>query len=105
MNGGDLDNSSQVSDVCNTSCVYKALTVGTSAVLAIVGGSVLANRKYLSVQPQATGVYYGFDNSVTTSNGTELFKDQLVFLPVGPDVTVYLIAGSAGNDVRIGELS
>lgn len=102
---GNVGDQAKVADICNTAGSYKTLTVGTTAVLAIVGGSVLANRKYLSVQPKANGVFYGFDNSVTTSSGTELFKDQLIFLPVGAAVTVYLIAGTAGNDVRIGELS
>lgn len=92
-------------DTANVTGVYGSLTVGTSAVLLKVGGSALDNRKYVTMQTKADAVYWGYDSSVTTSTGTQIFKDQLVVLPVGPSVTIYLIANGSGRDVRIGEIS
>jgi len=92
-------------DHANDSAVYGTLTVGTTAVELKVGGSALENRKVVTIQPKANKVYWGYDSSVTTLTGTQVFKDQFIPLPVGPEITVYLIADGSGKDVRIGELA
>lgn len=90
-------------DTARVSGVYSELTVNTSAVEAKVGGSKLSNRKYLSLRPKDNGIYYGFDNSVTTTTGTVLFKDELMILPYG--ISVWLIASGSGKKISIGEAS
>jgi hypothetical protein len=92
-------------DVLEQSASYGTLTVGTSAVELKVGGSALTNRQAITMLPITRDIYWGYNSSVTTSTGTKLFKGQFLMLPIGPSVTVYLIAASAGTDVRIGELS
>lgn len=84
--------------------VYGELTVGTSPVLVKVGASALAGRTYVGIRPKANSVYFGFDNSVTTTTGMRIFKDELVILPVSDVLTLYLVANGAGRAVSIFEL-
>lgn len=92
-------------DHANNAGVYGTLSVGTTAVEVKVGGSALSQRKNVTIQPKDNGIYWGYDSSVTTSTGMELFKDQVLSLPVGPDISVYLIGDGAGKSARIGELA
>lgn len=83
---------------------YGSISVSTSAVEAKVGASALAGRAILIIQPKANNIYLGYDNSVTTSNGIQLFKNQTIIVEFTDDVSVYLIAQSGTNDVRIQEI-
>ena len=94
-----------VTDILNDGAVYKALTVGTTAVELKVGASVLPLRRFITMQANDNSIYWGYDSSVTTSNGTRIFKDQFIALPIGAGTTVFLIADGAGKTVRIGELA
>jgi len=81
-----------------------ALTVGTSAVEARVGASALTNRKLLTVfNNSGTTIYWGRTSSVTTSTGTPIYEKQFFTFDFASDAPVYLIAGIAGNNVRITE--
>ena len=91
-------------DVLEVGAVYKSLTVSTSAVELKVGASALATRQAVTLLPIDRDIYWGYDSSVTTANGTKLFKGQFLMIPIGPTVTVYLIS-TGSTDVRIGELS
>jgi len=101
MGLGGVDNL----DHANESAVYGAITVGTTAIEVKVGASPLVNRKMVTLNPQSSGVFLGYDSGVTTATGTELFKDEYISLPIGPDISVYLIATGANNEVRIAELA
>lgn len=91
-------------DISNNGGTQGALTVGTSAVEAKVGASPLANRKTLTVHNNSNStIYWGYTSGVTTANGTPLYKDQFAVWDVGPGTSVYLIAGSAGNETRVTE--
>ena len=92
-------------DHANDSAVYGTMTVGTTALLVKVGASVLPRRKALTMQADANSIYWGYDSSVTTATGTRIFKGQFVPLPVGPDISVYVIADGAGKVLRVGELA
>ena len=100
---GDL----KTSDIINTSGIYGTITVGTSAVALRVGGSNLTERKLLTVDNTSnTTLYWGYNNSVTTSSyAGRIFKDQQASWTVGPNVTIYLIASTAGNNVHCSEAS
>jgi hypothetical protein len=94
----------QTSDVITGAGSQAALSIGTSATEAKVGGSALTNRKLLTVFNNSNStVYWGRSAAVTTSNGTPIFKQQLMTFDFAADAPLYLIAGSAGNDVRITE--
>ena len=91
-------------DISNNGGVEGSLTVGTSAVEAKVGGSSLSNRVELTVYNNSSSIiYYGLTNSVTTSTGTPITKKQLAVFSYGPGTSIYLIAGTAGNNTRITE--
>lgn len=91
-------------DVSNAGGVQGSLTVTTSAVIAKVGASNLANRKTLTIYNNSlVTVYWGYTSGLTTSNGTPLFKDQIISFEVGPSTDVYLIAPSGSRDMRVTE--
>ena len=99
---GDL----QTNDISNNGGDFAAITVGTSAVEAKAGASPLANRKLLSVYHMGSGkLYWGLANTVTSANGTEIFKNEKVVFGVGPNTHVWLIASTAGNDIRVVEFA
>jgi hypothetical protein len=80
-----------------------ALTVGTSAVEVKVGVSQLANRKHVTLYNNSNStIYWGLDSGVTTSTGTPIQKGEMVPWAAST-ATIYVIAGSAGNDTRITE--
>lgn len=89
-------------DVLNTSGQYRAQSVTTSAAEALGAATILVNRKLLTITPTNGTVYWGFSNTVTSSTGTPIFKNQTAIFGVSANVHVYLI--SAGTvDCRIAE--
>lgn len=80
-----------------------ALTVGTIAVEVKVGVSQLANRKHVTLYNNSNSViYWGLDSGVTTSTGTPIQKGEMIPWSAST-ATIYVIAGSAGNDTRVTE--
>ncbi len=92
-------------DRVDSSAVYGTVSVSTSATELKVGGSALTGRDYIIIQPKANSIYVGFNNSVTISNGIQLFKDQTLTLEVGDNIQVWAISPSGTIDVRIAELA
>ena len=93
----------QFDDVVEDGYVSGVVTVGTSAVEAKVGGSPLAGREILTIYNGSNAVIYYGPTGVTTSTGEPLEKKQRVSIPVGAAVSVFLIAGTASNDVIVQE--
>ncbi len=85
--------------------VYASQSVTTTAAELKVGASALTKRKVISIQPIDGDVYYGFDGSVTSSNGTKVFKGEKFFLECGDTLPIYLVAASGTVDTRIAEYS
>lgn len=84
--------------------VEGAITVGTSATEAKAGGSRLNPRQYLGVlNNSSVTIYWGFTSGVTTSTGTPIAPGQYWPFDISGLQPVYLIAGTAGNNVRITE--
>lgn len=98
------NNDLQVADIVDTAGQYRAQSVTTSAAEALGAGSILANRKSLTITPTNGTIYWGYSNAVTTSSGTPIFKNQTVAFAVGSSVHIYVIAGST-TDCRITEAS
>lgn len=99
------NNELTVVDCANHGGLHGSLTVGTTAVELKVGGTVLANRKFITMQATGSKVYWGYSNTVTTATGTRLYRNQTAIFPIGPGTSVFLIADTAGIIVKIGELS
>ena len=95
-----------VSDGLRDGGVYGALTLTTGGTTyeAKVGGSRLANRKCLTITAM-DDMYWGYSSSVTTSNGTPLYKNQQIIFSIDPDSTfqVWLVASSSSKSARISE--
>jgi len=83
--------------------LYGALSVTSTPIEVKVGATAYGPRTVVTVQPIDGEVYYGYDNSVTTSTGTKIFKGQLMPFEAGDQLQVWLVA--AGTvDVRITEV-
>ena len=102
----DSNGSLKVADISNNGGSAGAITVGTSAVLASVSGTNLTNRRFLGVHNNgSTTIYWGTTSGVTTSSGTPIAKGQFISWAVGPNTNIYLISGSAGQNIRVTELA
>lgn len=101
------NNELEVSDKSDNGGSHAAITVGVTAVIANVSGSTnLTNRKFLSVHNNGTvPIYWGTSNAVTTSTGTPIAKGQFVSWAVGAGTSIYLISGTASQNIRIVELA
>lgn len=99
-----FDDQSASADIINNSGVEGSLTVGTTAVEVKVGASKLEGRKQVSLYNNSNNIiYFGYTNSVTTSTGMPILKNQMITWDAGDILTIYVIAGSAGNNCRITE--
>lgn len=92
-------------DVIEVEGRYGELTVGTSAVEFKVQATALSTRQMITMQAKDNKIYWGYDASVTTTTGTELFKGQFIALPIGAGISIYLIANVANRKIAIGELA
>lgn len=92
-------------DTPNTDGETVVVSVGTTAVKADTSGGAanMTDRKWVNLQPKVNGIYWGRKNTVTTTTGFKLFKDQIAFIRSGPNLDVWLIAGTAANDCVVGE--
>jgi hypothetical protein len=97
---GDL----QTTDILLGPGVQGTLTVGTSPVEVKVGVSALANRKLVTLSNTSNSdIYWGYTNAVTTATGTPIVKNQQDNWDISDTATIFVVAGSAGNIVRITE--
>lgn len=93
-------------DVVNIDYQGGSLTVGTSQQFASANGSSnLERRQELNIYNKSSNIIYYGPTGVTTSTGIPIQPEEIVSLQYGPDIDVYLIAGSAGNTVIVQELS
>lgn len=91
-----------VADTMNGGTSAQAvIVVGTSVVELKVGGSALANRKVLTVEP-ASKIFWGYTNTITTSTGFTLNKDAVISWDASPTRPIYAIA-SGNVNVKVGE--
>lgn len=84
---------------------FSALTIGTTPTEGMVGPTPLLGRQMIVFQPKANGIFYGFDATVTTATGVEVFRDNLVALMVGPNFRIWFVATANGKDLRFQELA
>jgi hypothetical protein len=95
-----------VADVFKSSAVYGALTVGTTAVELKVGGTILANRKHVLFQNLSNkNIYFGFNNSVTTSTGLLVSGGSERGFDVSDSLSIWVIGESANLNCRLAEVS
>lgn len=103
-NKGYFDDQVASADILNNEGVQGTLSVGTTSIEVKVGASRLEGRKTVTVYNSSNRVvYWGYTSAVTTSSGTPIEKKQLVTFDVGDNLSVYLIAETGTNEVRITE--
>jgi hypothetical protein len=80
------------------------LVTANTAYEAKVGGSRLSNRKSLTVHALAD-IYWGYDNTVTTSTGTPISNNQVWTWAIDPDSTfqIWLVSSANNKNARITE--
>lgn len=99
-----FDDQPASADILNNSGVEGSLTVGTSAIEVKVGASKLEGRKQVTLYNNSNNIiYFGYTNAVTTSTGIPILKKQMITWDAGDILTIYVIAGSAGNNCRVVE--
>ena len=83
-----------------------ALSVTTTAQEVKVGGSPLAERKVVTIQPLDGDIYYGYDSgTLNSTTGTLVYQGQLLHIEAGESLPIYIVAGTGTVDVRITEVS
>ena len=91
------------SDVLTSGGVYGTLYVGAVAKLAIVGTTVLANRKIVIVNNNSDHtIAWGFDSDVSISTGPEIGPGETMRWAATEAVTIYLAARVSAR-IRIAE--
>ena len=83
--------------------LFSDITVGLTAVEVKVGASRLANRKLVTVFALDSKMYWGYSNTVTASNGTPIFKSQMVSWEADSTCQIWIISVAAGKHARISE--
>lgn len=78
-------------------------TTANVAIEAKVGASRLTNRKLLVITIQSTGVFYGFDNTVTVASGTPVANNQVLTFTIDPDSSfqIWLVSASTNRAYRV----
>lgn len=84
--------------------LYTSISVTTTPQEVKVGGSALQERQLISIQPIDGDIYYGYDNSVSSTTGTLIKKGQWFPQEAGEDLSVWVVAASGTVDVRITEV-
>lgn len=100
------NNNLKVQDGLSNGGVYGTLSMTTAntAYEAKVGASRLSNRKSLIIIAQ-DNMFWGYNNSVTTSTGIPLYKGQQLIFSIDSDSTfqVWLVASGNNKTAKIAE--
>jgi len=60
------------------------------------------NRKYFVMEATSSNVVWGFS---ATTQSFDLFKSQIIMVPVGPDTEIWFKMKSGTGNVSVGEIS
>ena len=85
--------------------VYGNISVTTTPIEVKVGSTALDERSVITIQPIDGNVYYGYDNSVSSTTGTLIFEGQFFPLEASDQLPVWLVSETGTVDVRITEVS
>ena len=91
-----------VADVLNVSGLDAIINLTTTPTELKVGASPLAVRKYCILEGLSNNIKWGFSNS---TQSFDLFKSQLIMIPVGPNVHLWAKMTSSTGQIAFGENS
>ena len=97
--------SSEYSDVLEDSYLQGVVTVSTTETQAKVGASNLEGRELLRIVNKSSVTIYIGPTGVTTTNGEPLLKNQVIEMPVGSGIDVYMIVSSGTADIIVQEFA
>jgi len=92
-------------DVLDNGGVDKILALATTPKLGVTnidGVTPKPNRKYFIMEGLDTNIKWGFSN---TTQSFDLFKSQVLMIPVGPNTQIWFKVTSGTGNVAIGEIS
>jgi len=89
--------------VLNGPALPGVLSVST-AVEVKVGASRQDDRRVVTIQPTDGDIYWGFDNTVSTTTGFLIRKWQLIQLEASDLLPIWVVAATGTVDVRIAEI-
>lgn len=93
----------KIADTHNNGGLDTVITITSGVPVELkVGGSRLANRKYVVIEALDTGIKWGFSN---TTQSFDLFKSQLIMVPIGENTEIWFDCDSGTKDVAIAELA
>lgn len=96
------NNDLQTADILNVAAADTVVALTTTPVQIRVGGTNLADRKYVILEALSTRVKWGFSSG---TQSFDIFKSQLIMVPVGENVTVWARVSSGTGSIAVGELS
>lgn len=107
------DRADMISDLYRRTWVNTAPNVGISTPVVIAVGatevaipaSPLAGRRKIIVQNDSSNDIYIGGTGLTTGTGIRVAKGVTWSDEIGPNIALYAIAGSAGNNVRVTEIA
>jgi len=101
----DLYRRIYINDSANIGLKSTAFTVSTSQSSLVAVASSLGGRRKMIVQNRSTKSIFVGETGVTTLTGLEIRGGVSMSLDIGPDVGLFAIAATAGNDIRVFELA
>jgi len=89
-------------DVLFNGGIDTVINLTTAAVELKVGGSPLANRKYVILEGQSTNIKWGFSN---TTQSFDVFKSQILMIPLGPNTAIWAKVTAGTGTLAFGEVA
>ena len=97
------NNDLQTADILNNGGLDTILNIVSGVPQELkVGASRKANRKYIIMEALDTGMKWGFSSS---TQSFDLFKSQLIMVPVGENTEIWFDCDAGTKDVAIAEVS
>lgn len=81
------------------------LTTANTPYEVKVGASALSNRSVITILPMDADMYWGYDNTVSTSTGTPLYRHQFIEFDLNKssNAKIYLVCANASRNARVTE--
>ena len=103
-----INGNAKVGDGLKDGGVYGVRNLPTAnvAVEAKVGASRLIARKLLIINIESTGVFWGFDSSVTSTSGFPTVNAQVLTFNIDPDSSfqIWLVCSTNNKNTHIAEV-
>jgi len=96
---GDLYRRTWVNDSANIAIKSTAETVGTS--VAEIVATPLAGRRFITIQNEGSVPVFVGASGITTATGAKISKKSSATFQWGEDIDIFMISGTASQDVRV----